>query len=306
MKCNILIAVCAVIGVTTAETLHAAEFTEYLGKIPVASGAAPVAAGPSGQLFYATLRAATSEVRVIENPAAEIGSAATNVGTVIAAYPLTSTRGFQGLSVSNSGVLFAAADNAGGSSYLGSLFKFNPVVSGATTTYQEDTAFRSNIETNNAGRRSGVAVVSEAGSGLVAASGFSTGSTIDYFDFSGSRVGSQLTEPLLYYRELQYNTVNKLIYPLRAGKSNNDMLRSYVDNVDPVIGGGVITQKILIDDGANNPGTVSPIQNGFYYAAEHQLITCDQLATTSTEFTGSRHQVRVWDIIENGTSLTLA
>jgi len=299
--------ICAICCIATVATVANAQdkFIKYKGAIKTAPQPLALAGDSLGRLYYGTFDGTKSHVRIIEDPIAAIGGtsdAGTTIVNMASKITAATGRGVQGLQVASDNTLFVSGDT--GSPTLGNLWKFN-YTPGTPPTFTEDTAFTANVISTRASRRSGVAIVSEAGAGLLATSGFDTvtlqKSLLDCFDFSGNAVGTRLAADPFYYREIQYNSVDNVLYPIRNGIGSNNMIDSYVRNINPVTGNGTHVVSTLIDDGASNGASGTSGQQGYYYTAQNQLITMDGVVTQAT-----LPAVRVWDINDNGTSLSLA
>src|SRR5690606_6278651 len=124
--------VCAA-ALASAASAQNLEFTKYVGSFPAAFAPIPVAGNSQGHLFYATFSGVTSQLWVVEDPEAAVGSE-TIPGKHIRTFPEMNTagRGFQGLDVTSDGKIFLSGDNAPAP---GLIFRFDPVVNGSETTY---------------------------------------------------------------------------------------------------------------------------------------------------------------------------
>ncbi len=298
MRFKSICATACVAALASVATAQDVEFTNYVGSFPTVFAPIPVATNSQGHLFYATFQAANSQLWVVEDPVAAVGSE-TIPGKHIRTFPemVTAGRGFQGLDVDAAGKLFLSGDNAGAP---GLMFRFDPLVNGSETTYTLHPTFTG---TSNAvaQRKLGLDIISSAGNGLIACTSLTH---IVYYDFLGNQVGSPVALPQGNTREPQFNSVDNVIYPLRNGRSTSVSLEAIVTGVNTSTGGGtMVADKTLpgADGGANGV----PNSHGYYYAAQHQLITVGQIHAASGGTT-IPSEIRVWDITENGTSMTLA
>lgn len=289
-----------------ATSLGAAQvqFTEYVGEIKTGNAPTTLAADPQGRLYYGTFNhtgAIFSHIRIIEDPLAAIGSP-NEAGTTITMMTGTgkinaSGRGVQSMAIASDNTLFVGGDNSG--STYNNVWKFN-YTPGTPPTFTEDTSFTENVRTEKPGRRSGVSIVSENGNGLLITCGFGSTSFVDYFNFEGHVVGSRITDDL-YYRDIHFIPQFNVAYPFRNGGSNLAIIKSYISGIDPVTGGGTLVPEALIPDGGIANTTGHSIQGGFYYGAQNQLFVVDAFTTEDP-----LPQVRVFNVIDNGTSLSLA
>lgn len=290
----------ALLAVTSAQ-ISAAEFTKYVGFIRTKANPVALAADPNGNLYYGCSPATLErEVAFIQNPNLQIGNT-DPVGTVVENVAFASGRIIQGLAVTSDGSkLFMTGDNGTGSNVRRYDITSTPGETGPVYSQLRNTAFDGTFLNATTGhgpsiRIGGLAIISEAGNGLIALQTF-TG--VSYCDFNGNKVGTAVTGLPNFHREPVYNSQHNLIYPLRNGESLNDILRGYISGIDPITGGGTwnVTTPALIPDGAN--GTAVATQNGYYYAAENQLITLDTNATNA--------KIRVWNTGNDGKTFSLA
>lgn len=300
MNIKSIFATCCVAGIASGAAAQDVEFTQYLGFISVTTAPLPLASDTAGRLYYGTFNTnnnieAVSQLRVIEDPVNVIDTA-TSEGVLIDSYPeFANGRGLQSLQVTPDGTIFVGGDT--GDAALANVWKYNRT-SEAPLTFVEDPAFQSNVILESPKRRHGVAVISTTGNGLLAASHF-TG--VDFFDFSGDHLNG-LGGGTAYIREIVYNSQDNILYPMRNGANSNNMIDFFFTGFSTTDGsGGSIVNSTLIDDGASNSTFGSATQNGFYFQEQHQLITLDG-ATVQND----PPRVRVWDINDNGTSLSLA
>jgi len=271
------------------------QYTNYLGAIKVPQGILPLIGDNNGNLFYGTFAGPKTELRVIQNPESFINTPNEAGSTVTVLAEFANGRGLQSLQASSSGSIFASGDT--GNAALANMWKFDP----SGTTWTENTSFKSTIAGAVPARRSSVALVNNAGTGLLAANGFYN---IEYFDFSGNKVGSTINNGNRnYMRESVFNTANNVLYPFR-NSGTQTMLIYYVSGVNPVTGGGTLVDSNQIITGASNGASGSAKQNGFYNSATNQIITCDGDVTITQNKVLPK--VRVWDLADNGTSVSLA
>jgi hypothetical protein len=284
-------------AVSAASGAQNLEFTQYLGQIPVPGPALPLATDADGHLFVGTFDGPNSALYLIEDPEGETGKTTPTL-TTIATFPsFVPLRGLQSLQVTNSGDLLVSGDT--GSVTVANLWKYTKVP-GLTINYTEDVAFRAAADLAPA-RRSSVAIFADpqAGTGTIIANGLND---MDFFDFSGAHISGPFRVSNNYMREGIYNSRDNVFYAIRNGNGSQEMIRNFVQNVDT--SGGTLTTSTLISDGAANGNFGNARQNGYYYADQHQLITLDSDVTIGG--TAIPPAVRVWDITDNGTSLTLA
>lgn len=293
-------ATCCIASLGSAVMAQDVNFTQYLGFISVTTAPLPLASDTAGRLYYGTFNnntgtQAVSGLRVIEDPLSVVDSG-TSEGVLIDSYPeFANGRGVQSLQVTPDGTIFVGGDT--GNAALANVWKYTRT-SETPLTFVEDTAFQTNVIAESAKRRHGVAVISTTGNGLLAASYF-TG--VDFFDFSGDHL-TNLGGGSNYIREPVYNSQDNILYPLRNGASSNNMIDYFFTGFSTTDGsGGSLVTNTLIDDGAANSAFGVAAQNGYYYGNQHQLITLD-----GPTIQNDPPRVRVWDIVDNGTSLSLA
>lgn len=293
MRFTSFCAMCCVATLAATASAQTMQYTNYLGAIKVPTGITPIIGDSAGRLFYGTFLGPKSELRVIENPESFINTP-NEAGTTISVFTqFDSGRGLQSLQAASNGSIFASGDT--GKATLANVWKFNP--SGSPVTWTEDATFTANATATPA-RRSGVAIISETGAGLISNNGFTS---VDYFDFSGNKVGATLTGGANYMREAIYNGTDNILYTLRNGVGTQKMLIYYVAGINPVSGGGNFVTKDLILDGASNGNNGSAKQNGFFISSTKQLITLDGDSVQKT-----LPKVRIWDLPDSGTSVSLA
>lgn len=274
-------------------------FTEYLGKINVNGPILPLAADNAGTLYFGTFNGPASAVYAITEPETWI-DAPTTPGLLLHTFPeFQAGRGLQSIQViGTNNDLLLSGDTGDGA--LPNVWRFNRNDAVSSQTFVQDLVFSTNAALAPA-RRSGVSVFSDTGTGgVLIANGFNN---IDFFDFTGQRVGGPFNVSTNYMREGIYNSTNNVFYPLRNGAGTMVMLNTYVSGVN-VSSGGTVNSKLLIPDGAANGANGTARQNGYYYKAQNQLITMDTEVTVSGKAIPPK--VRVWDILDNGTSLSLA
>lgn len=287
---KIIFAISAAALSTVCSMAPAQNFQYYVGKIPTYSTPLPVAADTSGNLYYATFNAGNSAVYYVPSPVTQIGTTNPAGTTVTASAAFPSGRGFQGLQVTSGGTVFASGDTGSAGVYIR---KF-----GASPTFAEDTSFLTNVSANT-NRIGGIAIVTEAGSGLLVASTFNS---INYFKFDGTATGlSNVAGGTNYKREPIYNSTNNVIYSLKNGNSSPIMLDGYWSGISSTSGGGTWNGATMIPDGATSTTFGSSTQHGYYYAAANQLITCDSDLNSS-----SKARIRFWNITGSGATLTLS
>jgi hypothetical protein len=300
VKTKSIFAMCCAVGLTTGAVAQNIEFTNYLGFISTTTSPLPLAADPDGRLFYGTFNTnavtqQVSELRVIPSPTSVLNSS-TSEGLLIDTYPeFDNGRGIQSLDVTPNGTVFVGGDTGGAA--RANVWKYNRT-SVTPLIYTEDVAFNTQVAATSPKRRSGVAIVNSSGDGLLATTYF-TG--VDFFDFSGNFLAN-LGGGSNYMREPVYNSANNVLYPIRNGASSNNMIDYIFTGFNTTNGtGGSLVPGTLIPDGAANGAFGNSAQNGFYYAAQNQLITVDG---PTVQLDPPR--VRVWNIADNGTSLSLA
>lgn len=288
-------AMCCMAALTAIASAQTMQYTNYLGAIKVPTGILPIAGDSNGNLFYGTFLASKTSLKVIKNPESYINSTE-EAGTTISLFPSFLTgRGLQSLQVSSSGSIFAAGDpqNNGWEN----VWRFDP----SGDTWVENTSFKTTLLAGSSARHSSVAIVSNAGAGLIATNSFYD---IEYFDFSGNKVGGTINNGNRnYMREAVFNSANNILYPLR-NSGTQAMLVYYVTGVNPITGGGTLVDSNQILTGASNGNSGSSKQNGSYNPLTNQLITCDGERTISNQKV--LPTVRVWDLADNGTSVSLA
>lgn len=297
MKPSILICATCCIAASAFDANAQDQYTEYLGAIKTSPQPMCMAINSLGHLVYGTFSGPNSALILIEDPDAAVGNENDLSSTITVNNGFAAGRGYQTISVGPNDILFASGDT--GNAAIANIWAFGRV--GEAPYYSEITSFANNATAANAGRRSSVAVVSTEGDGLLITSGFSIG---HYFNFSGNLVGSPLTGGSNYIREIVYNSTDNVLYALRNGNNSNNMIDYYWTGINPTTGGGTFVASTLIDDGASNSGTGTAAQNGFYFAEQNQLVTLDGTVNIGGERV--QPQVRVWDLNENGTSVSLA
>jgi hypothetical protein len=275
-------------------------FDQYAGFIPVNPRPLPLATDGTA-LFYASFddnggdagitstifRVADPVASIIAAPALPAGTE-TAVGTTIETVNVAEGRGLQGLQVDGAGNLYASGDAGGGQPTI--LRKY------AAGTFTPDATF--NAATAALTKR--VAGIALLPNNLIA--GITTSNTIEYFDqTTGSQAGltSITTGINAYGREVVWNNDDSVLYILKNGNSQSDIIQQYVSGITAT-GGGTVNAAALITDGATNSAFGGGTQHGFYFDAQNQLITMD-----SAPSSGLDKQIRVWDVATGGTSLTL-
>lgn len=296
----------AIMSFLLATSLGAAQvqFTEYVGEIKTGLGPTTLAVDPQGRLYYGTFNqtgSIFSHVRMIDDPVAAIGSP-NEAGTTVVLMTGTgkinaSGRGVQSMDIASDNTLFVGGDST--ASTGNNIWKFD-YTAGDPPTFTEDTTFTANVKLDQPRRRSGISIVSESGNGLLITCGFGTTSFIDYFNFAGNVVGSPITDEL-YQRDIMYLPPYNVAYPMRNGRSDPSIIRSYVSGINTVTGGGTLVPEVLVPDGGVANTTGHAIQGGYYYAAQNQFMTLDAHTTEDP-----MPQLRVFNILDNGTSLSLA
>lgn len=274
-------------------------FTQYLGKININGPVLPLAADDVGTLYYGTFNGPASGLYAITEPESWIDQP-TTAGQLLHTFPeFQAGRGLQSIQVVGTNKDLVLSGDTGDAT-LPNLWRFNRNDAISSQTFTPDPTFSANAGLTPA-RRSGVSIFSDTGNdGVIIANGFNN---IDFFDFSGTRVGGPFNVSTNYMREGIYNSTNNVFYPLRNGAGTMKMLVNYVDNVN-VASGGTVVPKELIVDGAANGANGAARQNGFYYAPQNQLITMDTEVVVGGKPVPPN--VRVWDIKDDGTSLSLA
>lgn len=298
MKTSLFLATVCLAGLASVATAQT-QYNDFLGTITTFRTPLPLAADADGRLFYGTFIGNQSALLVIDDPVAAIGQP-TEAGTTITVFnQFPNLRGLQSLVVNGAGSVFASGDT--GSGTAGNIWKFDKTGVEPSVSFVEDLTFNLNVTTNAPARRSGLAIINDAGAGLLASSEFSK---VNFFDFTGATIGTPLTGATQYIREIQFNGTDNVIYPLRNGGNSMKMITDFWENVNTSTGAADLVTSGLLDSGAANTAFGAAAQNGYYNAATNQLITCDGPVVISGE--PQQPTVRVWDIKDNGTSLELA
>jgi hypothetical protein len=282
----------AILTLACAAGAQDLQFTEYLGKISMNAPPLPLAADNDGRLYVGTFNGPASALYVIDDPLAEIGTSPANL-TLIQTFPsFVAQRGLQSIQVTSDRGLLVSGDT--GDANVSNLWKFNRV--GAS--FAEDLGFRTASDLAPA-RRSAVSIISNTQPGLILANGLND---IDFFDFSGNHISGPFRVSENYMREGVYNSQDNVFYAIRNGVGSQELIRTFVQDVDT--DGGTLTTSTLIADGGSNGQFGGARQNAYYYAEQNQLITLDGEVTINSRPVPPA--VRVWDISDEGTSLTLA
>jgi len=288
----------ALLAITAFSSGQTIKYTDYLGQIKVAGPILPLAADEDGRLFFGTFDGTASKLYMIEQPETEMGNAAA-AGVLIAEFPeFDPGRGLQSLQVTSAGDLLVAGDT--GKADQPNIWKYNQLAGGASATFAKDESFSAAAAAKSA-RRSGVSIFSDTPSSkILIANGLNN---MDFFGFDGQPISGPFRVCNNYMREGLYNSTDNVFYPLRNGSGIGEMLRNYVSSVNTTDGGN-LTTTTLIPDGAPATNLGSARQNGYYFAAQNQLITLDVEPTGVAQTTAPT--VRIWDIKDSGTSLSLA
>jgi len=303
MKLKFICAICCIATVATVANAQDKKFIKHLGSFPTARTPVPIAADSAGNLFYATFDRTTSQLWMVENPTSAINSETSPGKHIRTFHEMTvSGRGIQGLQVTSDGSkIFVIGDN-GSTANDGKMWRFDRTGTGENTTYTEVTSFYTNTQATNKRKLAG-AIISEAGNGLLAVNSLLD---MSYYDFTGTPLSasSDVAFKQGNNREVVFNPLNNVIYPLRNGRSTSVSLESIISGVNTTTGGGTrVDNKFL--PGADGALNGVPNSHGYYYAEQHQLITVGQVHLLSGGTTAPA-QIRVWDITDNGTSLSLA
>jgi len=288
----------------TSAAMGQNKFTKYVGSIKTGYAPTTLAADSKGRLFYGTFNHTPnlySHIRMIADPVGSIGST-DETGTTIALMAgkiSNNGRGIQSMDFASDDTLFVGGDPGASS---GCIFRYDYTPEGVTE-YTENTAFTAAVKAARSARRSGVSIVSEAGAGLLITNGFAsaTSSYIDYFDFSGNAVGARIADPLGYHRDIQYIATHNVAYPFRNGSDSPAIINNYLTGINTATGGGTLVSAPIVPDGGTDNSLGHSMQGGDYYVAQNQLFVVDAVTVADPNA-----DVRVFDIKDNGTSVSLA
>lgn len=273
-----------------AATVSPAEpvFTDYAGKI--ATHTAPTAiTTDGGRVFYTTLSSTTSAAYVIDDPIEAIGSTEP-VGRLVGNVSFsTAGRGLNGIQVDSQGVVYTAGDTGNTTTFID---RWDPQPDGS---YVRDTAFRTAANGNLGRIQGGIALITDD---IIAVPEMLTG-RVHFITSTGALARTPLDAGAQYLREVVYNPLDGVLYSFRNSGADDVIVDGYITGVTPALDSLAWNAHHLIPDGANT-FTIN-MQHGYYDAVDHRLISLDSKPNLS----GSR-QIRLWDIADNGTSVTLA
>lgn len=290
------LAVATMMAIATAAAAQSIEFTNYLGKIYVGVPVLPLAGDSHGDLFYGSFDGPNSTLYKLESPETKLNTTATQPGLYTFSH-FVAQRGLQSLQITPNNDIYVAGDT--GDAAIGNLWHFEEQPANPSS-YALDVAFAAKVNLSPARRSSVAYVPGNGGADYLIAGGFNN---VDTFALDGSLLSGGKRVSNNYAREGLYNSADNVYYVLRNGVGTQVLLQNYLTNVNP-LNVGDLTTETLIANGGSNGALGSAKQNGFYYADQNQLITLDGDITISGKSVPPK--VRVWDITDSGTSLTLA